>query len=106
MSASKLKRRLQDAQREWQREDKNTDLSGDPGFMRGVVRGFSEALRIVQNQQREDLCRTAAARRPFTRSSAVLFHQACTTAYGRLKYSDRIGAMKALKKVLDSNPPH
>ena len=104
MSAAKLKKQLQEARRQWQRDDRNTDLAGDPGFMRGVIRGISEALRIVQTLQREDLCRTAAARRPFSRSSAVLFYQACTTAYGRLKYSDRTGAMKVLKKVLDQKP--
>jgi hypothetical protein len=101
MGTSKLKRRLSEEQREWQKGIRGQDLSGETGFLPGVVRGLAEALRIVKEFQKENLCQTNAARRPFTRANAVLFYRACRRAYGRLKQSDRTGAMRALKTVLD-----
>ena len=38
MSASKLKRQLREAKKIWQKENKNSDIQGLPGYMPGVLK--------------------------------------------------------------------
>ena len=69
--------------------------------MPGVLKGFEESLRVVQEFQLQELRKAAAVRRELSRWNAQTLYQACRQAYGRLKYSDRAGAMRALKRALD-----
>jgi len=101
MTASKLKQRLIEAQRIWQEESRNQDIDGLPGYTPGVLRGFKETLRIIREYQREQLCKDKAERRMVSRWKGVTLYRACRQAYGRLKYSDRVGALRALKRVLN-----
>src|SRR5580693_4632149 len=101
MTTSKIKRRLKEAERGWKKETKNPDLAGMPGYMQGVLRGFSETLRIIQEYQKEELNKASTERRPLSRWTAIKLLLVCRRAYSRLKYSDRAGAMKALKKAID-----
>jgi len=101
MSTSKLKRRLREAQKAWEEERRNQDIDGLPGYTSGVVRGFKETLRVVGDFHREQLHKEIAERRMLSRWNAVTLYRACRRAYGRLKYSDRDGAIRALKHALD-----
>jgi len=101
MSEAKLKRRLREAQNTWRKDTKNPDIEGLPGYMPGVLKGFEETLRIVRDFQKQELKKTTVERRMLTRFSAVYLYRACRQAYGRLKQSDREGAIRALKRALD-----
>ena len=101
MSASKLKRRLREAQKIWQEEGRNQDIDGLPGYLPGVLRGFKESLRIVGDFHRETLHEEISERRTASHWDAVALYRACRQAYGRLKYSDRDGAIRALKRALE-----
>jgi len=105
MTTSKIKRRLREAERQWKKEIQNPDIEGMPGFMPGVLKGFAETLRIVQEYQREELNKAVSERRPLSRWTAMKLFLACRRAYGRLRYSDRVGAMRALKRALDRTKP-
>jgi hypothetical protein len=100
MSASKLKRRLKEAQKIWQEENRNQDIDGLPGYTPGVLRGFKETLRIIGEMQREQVCKDITERRMVSRWNGVALYRACRQAYGRLKYSDRKGALRALQRAL------
>ena len=105
MSPAILKRRLRETMRIWQHDQKNTDIEGLEGYMPGVLKGLKEALRIVEESQRQNLRQNCSDRKTFSRWSAVHLYRACRQAYGRLAYSDRPGAMRALKKALDQKEP-
>ena len=105
MSATKLKRQLREALRIWQKQKRSPDVEGLAGFTPGVLKGFEESLRIVEEFHRQELCKTVTERRAMTRWSAVDLYRACRRAYGRLRYSDRIGAIRALKRALDQTKP-
>ena len=101
MSTSKIKRQLRDAERVWRKATKDPDIEGMPGYMPGVLKGFAETLRIIQEYQREELNKAVMERRPLSRWTAMKLFLACRRAYGRLKYSDRAGAMRALKRAIE-----
>jgi len=101
MGATKLKRRLLEAQKVWQKDSKNPDIESMPGFMPGVVKGFEETLRIVREHQKEELLKVTDERRPLSRWSAIILYRACVQAYGRLKHSDRMGAIRALTRAIE-----
>lgn len=103
MSTSSLKRRLREAKKIWQQELQNSDLQGQGGYMPGILKGLEEALKIVEELHRQKILKICETRRPLTRWSAVDLYHACEHAYGRLLYSDRSGAMRALKRALDKN---
>jgi hypothetical protein len=101
MRASKLKRQILDAQKTWEKENKNQDIAGLPGYTQGVLKGFKETLRIMREFQVEQLRKDMAERKMVSRWNGVSLYRACRQAYGRLKYSDRDGALRALKRVLN-----
>lgn len=101
----KLKRLLREAQRMWQADNSNSDLAGLPGYMPGVIKGLKEAMQILETQQRQQVRKKLVERRLMSRWHAVTLYRACTQAYGRLKYSDRQGAIRALKRALEKTKP-
>ncbi len=105
MSISKLKRLLKEAQNVWQVEQANADITGLPGFMPGVIKGLKEALRIIETYQRQEVRKVLVERRLASRWHAVTLYRACHQAYGRLRYSDREGALRALRRALDKTKP-
>ena len=104
MSTSQIKQRLREAESAWRTASKNPDRTGPPGFIQGVLRGFIEARRIIEQYHQEELNKALAGRRPRARWTAGQLLTACRRAYNRLKYSDRKGALAALKTVLDKIP--
>ena len=74
--------------------------TGLPGFRDGVRRGFHEALRIIHEQHLEDIRAKPLNRLPLSRWSAVVLYRACHQAFGRLRLSDRVGAMNILKRAM------
>jgi hypothetical protein len=101
MNTSKIKRRLREAERIWRQESQNSDIQGMPGYVPGVLKGFKETLRILEQYQKEELNKAVNERHPLSRWTAIKLYHACRQAYGRLRYSDRRGAMKALKRAMD-----
>ena len=101
MSAAKLKRQLREALKIWEQERRNADIDGMPGYVPGILKGFKETLRIVEEYHRQEIRKTLADRRMHSRFNAVTLYRACHRAYGRLKYSDRAGAIRALKRALE-----
>jgi len=101
MSASRLKRQLREAKKAWKSENKNADIQGMSGYMSGVLKGFEETLRIVEEYHRQEVMKSMADRQMHSRSNAVTLYRACQHAYSRLKYSDRAGAIRALQRALE-----
>src|SRR5262245_55778834 len=89
MRTGRLKKRLKAEQQHWRKESQNGDLSGGAGFMPGVIKGFSETLRILQEFQSQDVIEKLQSRHALPRWKAEQFRKACNQAYGRLKYGDR-----------------
>ena len=101
MWGARLKHQLKAARQRWRNEVQNSAIEGSPVFLQGVVWGFNETLRIVTQFQKEEHRRITEDRKLSPRAGAALFYRACVQAYGRLKQSDRIGAMRILKRAID-----
>lgn len=101
MSATKLKQRLRQAMRLYEGARVSGDSLGIPGFLEGVRRGFQETMRIIRELHEEDLQVVRRTRQPLTRWNAIILYRACQGAYRRLVLSDRLGAMKILRRALD-----
>jgi len=96
-----IKNRLRAARRLWSRGHGSMDVSAQPGFVEGVMRGLLDALHIVQDTQREDIAKAKALRRPMTRWTGIQLYRACRQALGRLKEGDRPQAMKILQNAIN-----
>lgn len=101
MGEAKLKRRLMETVRAWRKDAKNMDIEGMPGYVPGVLKGFEETLRVLRDYQKQELEKVVTERRKLTRFSSVDLYRACLQAYGRLKQSDRQGAIRALERALE-----
>ena len=101
MRVTVVKARLRSARSTWAQGEVSPDLAGQPGFVRGVLRGLAEALKIVQQAQREDVQKAQAQRRPLSRWTGMKLYKACRQAYGRLLEGDRPHAMRILRRALD-----
>jgi hypothetical protein len=99
MSMTILKQRLRDAKKSWGPRNSG-DANGMQGFVPGVLKGLSEALKIVQDYHREQLMKAKSERRQTRGFKPDVLYQACRNAYRRLQQSDRVGAMRALSRVL------
>lgn len=100
MSITKLKLRLREAQRNWESSKKSRDVSGLPGFLPGVLQGFKETKKVLQDCHREELLKRREGRQPLSRWNAVILYRACQQAFQRLKQSDRPSAMRILQRAL------
>jgi hypothetical protein len=99
MSMTVLKERLRSAKRTWSGEAVG-ETSGLAGYVPGVLRGFTEALRIVQAYHQEELKKAKEGQQEEKSLNARALYRACQSAFRRLQQSDRKGAMKALSRVL------
>lgn len=100
MRVSVVKSRLRAARKVWETDRLTRDATEDQGFIAGVLRGFKEALDIVQRVQKEEIARRRIDRQPISRWNALLLYKACRSAYSRLKQSDRASAMRILSSAL------
>lgn len=100
MRVTVVKSRIRAERRLWSRHTLSPDVAQQPGFVDGVLRGLLEALKIIEGAQIEDICTVKAARRPLTRWNGIRLYNACRQAYGRLKESDRRGAMRILQAAI------
>ena len=101
MRVSVVKIRLRAARKLWAKGAISPDISAQQGFIYGVLRGLAEALKIVQQAQREDIQKIKAVRRPLSRWTALELYKACRQAYGRLLEGDRPTAMRLLRHAME-----
>src|SRR5580698_8672375 len=101
MRVTIVKRRLRAARKSWAASEVSPDLASKGSFVAGVLHGLREALHIILQSQHEDIQRAKAERRPLSRWTGLQLYRACEHAYKRLKESDRVGAMRILRHVME-----